>query len=129
MSQRDDSGFKTLLAEAAIARHVLCTVNSSGEWAECAGATETAVGSVQGSAATAAGDPLTCKLLNAPGSHKLIAGAAVTAGAMVCAIAAGKVDDNALAGSHEFGIAVEAAAADGDVIEVIPVGSVGVVNP
>ena len=56
-------------------------------------------------------------------------GAAIARGASVCAIAGGKIDDSALAGSYEIGIAVEAAAADGDVIEVIPVGSIGVVNP
>jgi len=129
MSQRNDAGFMTLLANAATARHLLCTCNSDGEWEICAGATQIPLGSVQGSAATAASDPLTCKLLNAPGSHKLVAGAAIARGASVCAIAGGKIDDSALAGSYEIGIAVEAAAADGDVIEVIPVGSIGVVNP
>lgn len=48
--------------------------------------------------------------------HKLTAGAAVAAGALVGTLAAGKVDD---AGTNRFGVALTAAAADGDVIEVI----------
>lgn len=50
------------------------------------------------------------------GVHKLTAGAAIAAGALVGTLAAGKVDD---AGTNRFGIALTAAAADGDVVEVI----------
>lgn len=52
---------------------------------------------------------------------KMIASNAITAGAKVYGDAAGKVDDNAPAGSPIFvGIALEAAAADGDTIECLP---------
>lgn len=50
------------------------------------------------------------------GVHKLTAGAAVAAGATVGTLAGGKVDD---AGTNRFGIALTAASADGDVVEVI----------
>lgn len=48
--------------------------------------------------------------------HKLTAGAAVAAAAAVGTLATGKVDD---ASANKFGVALTAAAADGDVIEVI----------
>ena len=48
--------------------------------------------------------------------HKLTAGAAVAAGAAVGTLPAGKVDD---VSSNKFGVALTAAAADGDVIEVV----------
>lgn len=62
----------------------------------------------------AIGEPVTVFPLH--GVHKLTAGAAVAAGATVGTLAAGKVDD---AGTNRFGVALTAAAADGDVIEVI----------
>lgn len=120
MGQRVDSVTKTLPAAAAIAKYKLVTINSSGEWAECAGGVRP-VASVQGTASTAAGDPLSCKLLTGPGSHILMAGAAVTAGNGVSNIAAGKIDDTTEVGSWTFGVAIEAAAADGDLIEVVPI--------
>ena len=122
MGQRVDSGFKTLPAAGAIAKHKLVTTNVSGQWVEC-GASDRPVASVQGTGSTAAGEPLSCKLLTGPGSHILMAGAGVDAAAAVSNIASGKVDDTSEAGSWSFGIALEAAVADGDLIEVIPIVS------
>jgi hypothetical protein len=48
--------------------------------------------------------------------HVLTAGAAIAAGALVGTLAAGKVDD---AGTNRFGVALTAAAADGDPVTVI----------
>ncbi len=48
--------------------------------------------------------------------HRLTAGAAIAAGATVGTLAAGKVDD---AGTNRFGVAVTAAAADGDLVTVV----------
>lgn len=48
--------------------------------------------------------------------HRLVAGAAIAAGARIATLATGKVDD---AGTNTFAVALTAANADGDVIEAI----------
>lgn len=48
--------------------------------------------------------------------HRLTAGAAVAAGALLGTLAGGKVDD---AGTNRFAVALTAAAADGDIITAI----------
>ncbi|WP_439593897.1 capsid cement protein [Microbacterium sp.] len=48
--------------------------------------------------------------------HKLVAGAAIAAGAAIGTLAGGKVDD---AGTNRFAVALTAAAADGDIITAI----------
>lgn len=57
------------------------------------------------------------------GTRWVIAGAAVTKGATVTGIASGKVDDTAVVGAEVLGIALEAATADGDIIEVASFGT------
>lgn len=57
------------------------------------------------------------RLKTAVGTRKMVAAAAVTAGAIVYAAASGKVDDTVSA--QRIGIALEAATADGDIIEVL----------
>lgn len=64
---------------------------------------------------TAAGDRVTVYPLKGA-VHKLEAGAAIAAGALIGTLAAGKVDD---AGTNRFAVALTAAAADGDIIEAI----------
>lgn len=53
---------------------------------------------------------------NVPGTRKMVAGAAVAANAQVYAIAGGKIDD---VGTRKRGYSLEAASADGDIIEVL----------
>lgn len=65
--------------------------------------------------ANAHGDVL---LRTSPGTTPMIAAAAITAGATVFTAAAGKVSNTAT-GAFQVGIALEAAAADGDIIEVL----------
>lgn len=48
--------------------------------------------------------------------HRLTAGAAIAAGALIGTLAAGKVDDT---GTNRFAVALTAAAADGDIITAI----------
>jgi len=64
----------------------------------------------------------TVRLRSAEGSHQAVAAAAITAGALVYTAASGKVSVSA---STAFlrGIALTAAAADGDVIEVLPLST------
>ena len=65
--------------------------------------------------ATAAG-PATVRLRNAPGTVKMIASGAITAGNSVYAAAGGKI---AASGSIVLGTALESATANNDVIEVL----------
>ena len=59
-------------------------------------------------------------LTNAPGTQEMIAAVAVTAGALVYPAANGKI--NVTAGSNDpVGRALQAASADGEIIEVAPV--------
>jgi hypothetical protein len=63
-------------------------------------------------------------LKNAQGSQKMVAAGAITEGANVYGAASGKI--SAVANGNLEGIAKEAAAADGDVIEVQPFSTVNV---
>ena len=71
--------------------------------------------------AAAAGDPVNVALFGSAGStHLMVASEAITAGAKVYTAAAGKVQNEpAVAGTYyQVGKALEAATADGDVIEI-----------
>ena len=62
-------------------------------------------------------EQMSVKLANAPGTHFAIANAAITAGAEFQGAASGEIAP--LAGGKAIGKAIEAATADGDVIEVV----------
>lgn len=115
MSQQNDTGFLPIVAGAARAIN-LRVYNSSGTWTT-ADATHGALG-VQLQASLAATDLVTIKSVAAAGTMKMVAAGPVSAGATVYAAAAGKVDAS---GTIIEGQALEAAGADGDVIEVVPV--------
>lgn len=65
----------------------------------------------------ASGEVVGVRLLPGEGTFKMMASAAITSGAYVYQAANGKIDD---AGFIPVGIALEAASADGDLIEVLP---------
>ena len=67
----------------------------------------------------AAGDPAPLYHNNATGTFAYIANGAIAQGAQVSSVAAGKVQTGT-GGAVDLGIALNAAAADGDVIEVLP---------
>jgi Uncharacterized conserved protein (DUF2190) len=117
MSQQNDTGFKGFLASAAIAQYARVKMASDGT-ISTAGLTDKEIGIAQNQA-FAAGDQVNVKLRNAPGTHKMIAGAAITRGAPVAGIASGKIDDALTATGFLSGTALEAATADGDIIEVL----------
>lgn len=119
MSQFNDSGLKAFEASAPIAQYARVGVAADGTIAE-AGATAKGIG-VARVAAFAAGEVITVKLWSKSGTMKMLAGGAITAGAAVNSIADGKIDDSGAVGSYDVGIALEAATADGDVIEVLAV--------
>jgi len=71
--------------------------------------------------AFASGDVINVALFSKAGTLKMIASEALNAGVLVYSEASGKVQDTAQATSYLVGIALEAATADNDVIEVMPV--------
>lgn len=117
MSQVDDTGFKTFEASAAIAKHARVKVASTGKISE-AGLADKEIGTALNEA-FADGDRVAVKLRTAPGTHKMIAADAVSIGDAVFTQASGKVGDTE-ATAFLVGTALDAATADGDIIEVLP---------
>lgn len=116
MTTANQSGIRTFTATAtAIAEAVRVQVDSNG-LISVAGATDPAVGvTTEAIAASGRGN---VKLFSAPGTFLCMAGAAIARGAQLYPLAAGKVDDT---GTTKIGlVALEAATADGDIIECAP---------
>jgi hypothetical protein len=114
MSQWVDAPTKTFTAGAAIAQHLRVQLSS--------GVLQLATATVRGfgnaaAPAFASGDEIAVILDSKTGTTKMVAAGAVTSGAYVYAAAGGKV---AATGYHLVGQALEAATADNDVIEVMP---------
>lgn len=113
----------TKKADAAIGRFLLVKVGTDAAHFALNGATDTPFGATIDETA-AAEDLCTINMLGQyPGTIKLTANAAITAGAPVYSAAAGKITPAATApaGTKFIGFAVTAAAADNDVIEVMTV--------
>lgn len=115
MSQQNDTGFLSIVAGAARAAY-LRVYNSSGTWTT-AGASNQSAG-VQIQPSLAATDQVSLKSCTGPGTLKMTASGIIAVGGDVYAAASGKV---AATGTIIEGVALEAAAADGDIIEVLPV--------
>ena len=112
-----DSGHKGFVASAAITQYARVKLDAAGT-VSTAGLTDKDIGTAQ-QAAFAAGDLVDVKLRTAPGTHKMIAAGAVTAAAEVITQASGKIDDAATSTGYRLGIAMEAATANNDIIEVM----------
>jgi hypothetical protein len=117
MSQYVDGNTKTFIADEAIAVHLRVKLDSDGR-VTIAGLTDKEIGTVV-TPAFAAGDPVTVRLRTASGTHKMVAIEACAIGAVLYTETGGKVQDTAQATSFQIGTALEAAGADGDVIEVL----------
>lgn len=124
MSQQNDNGFKTFVADGAIPQYSRVIFESDGR-VVVAGLTEIGDGIAQ-TAAAAAGDPVTVKLWSSPGTFKMIAIEALAVGANLYTEAAGKVQDTAASTSFLFAKSLEVATADGDVIECVLLHAAGV---
>jgi hypothetical protein len=118
MSQQNETGFVTLQASAATAKYLRVAL-SSGKFAAAA-INDVGVGHLQ-DAAFADLDKRSVRLHGAPGTHKVVAAAAITANAIVYAAAGGKYND--VANESPYGIALEAADGDGSVFEVLPLAA------
>ncbi|MEM1224605.1 MAG: capsid cement protein [Planctomycetota bacterium] len=113
MSQFNDTGCGTVTLTATIALYE--RVNLDGTRST---ATQQDVGCAL--QAGVAGDPIGVSFPNKQGTQKAIAAGAIAAGAKVYTANAGKVNDTQVSGSFLRGIAMEAASADGDIIEIMP---------
>ena len=118
MSQYNDTGCKTFECDEAIAQYARVKLDSDGK-VTTAGLTDKGIGTAT-RATFAAGELVDVALNTKPGTQKMIAVEALAAGAAVYSEADGKVQDTAQATAFQVGVALEAATADGDVIEVMP---------
>lgn len=118
MSGYNDVGNKAFEASAAISQYARVVMASTGT-ISAAGLTDQDIGVVTREA-FASGDVVDVALTSKPGTHYAIADGAITAGAKVYTAASGKVSATATGTSYLRGRALDAATADGDIIEVLP---------
>lgn len=116
MGQQVDTPTKSFRAGAARAQYL--RVYSNSGTITTATASEQAIG-VQQDESFASTDLVSILLKSKPGTMMMTASEAISAGAYVYAAAGGKV---ASTGTIKEGIALEASTANGDIIEVLPVG-------
>lgn len=115
MSQQYDAPKRGFVADAAIAQFARVVFESDGRIVT-AGLTEPGIGIAQ-TAAFAAGDIIDVKLWNSGGTFKMRASEALAVGAVLYTESDGEVQDTAQATAVPFAQALEAATADGDIIE------------
>lgn len=128
MSQQVDTINKSFKAVGAIGQYLLVKKTTAVDLVDVCGATDIPIGVAQNEA-FAAGDSVTVRLLGAAPTSKMIADSAIVMGARVFTSAAGKVEDTSPAvGESLVGVALDAAAADGDIFEVAT-GSIGHLTP
>lgn len=121
MSQLFETPTRPFQAAAAIAIHLRVKLNGSNKLAVCgAGATEYEVGTMT-RAATAADQIVAVRVPTAQGTTKMVAAGAFSQEAMLYGAASGKVDD--VVNGKPIGIALEAATANNDIVEVMRVNA------
>jgi len=124
MSQYVDTNERTFTASAAIAQYALVTYANTGKVA-ATGLAERPIG-VAMRAAFADGDEIAVKLLTGAGTFKGIAKEASAIAATLYTEVGGKLQDTAESTSLPVGIALEAATAENDIIEWLPLHYGGV---
>lgn len=125
MSQWVDTNTRTFIAGGAYAQFLRVKL-SSGVLA-VAGITDKELGTLE-RASFASGDPVSVILRNKVGTKVMVANGAISLGADVFTAANGKVGPSAST-AFLVGTALQAAAADGDLIEVLPHEAVGAAVP
>lgn len=117
MSQYVDGNTKSFTCGAAIGAHVLVYLSSS--LLQVAGLAQQAIGVLE-EESFASGDVRSVRLLSASGTIKMKAANAVAESAVVYGRASGLVDDVSTSSAIQVGVALEAATATNDIIEVMP---------
>jgi hypothetical protein len=115
MSQFVQTPTKALPANEAVAKYLRVKLLSTGKF-DVAGVSDASIGTLE-EASGAAGDMRSVRLKSAQGTRKMVASGAIAAGAPVYAAASGKI--SATANGYAEGVALEAAGANNDVIEVL----------
>lgn len=115
MSQRNDTGFITRTADEAISLNQTVRITATGA-AICDLANDCHGTCVS---PAASGGLVTIKLMNANGTHKVIAKEAFAEAAVLYTEADGKVQDTAEATGAPCFLALEAATAENDVVEAV----------
>lgn len=113
MSQFNDTGYATVTLSATVPQYARVTAAGA-----LAGATDVDIGVTM--VAGVSGDVVAVSLFSKQGTHKAIAASSLTKGALVHTAASGKVNDTKATGAFLRGVAMEAAGADGDIIEIVP---------
>lgn len=119
MSQMNAEAVKSFPCDIAIAKHTRVKL-SSGKLA-VAGVAEKELGTLLQQTFALSGSTVNAPVLlrTAQGTCKMLAASAITAGTAVYTAASGKMNDTAATGSFYVGEVLEAAAADGDIVEVL----------
>jgi hypothetical protein len=116
MSQYVDSNTKAFTAAGTIKQYARVTLGSGGTITE-AGLAVKEIGTAMEPAVS--GDVISVKLRTGSGTHKMIAIEPLAIGATLYTETDGKVQDTAASTAFQIGTALEAATADGDIIEVL----------
>ena len=114
MSQYVETPTKAFVCGGAIAQFLRVKTPAA---LAAAGATDVEIGTIEEAAAFAAGDVRAVRLRTADGTCKMVAAGAFAIGATLYGAAGGMVDD--VNNGNRIGIALEAATAPGDVVEVL----------
>lgn len=112
MSQFNDTGYGSITLTEAVAKHQRVVADGT-----LASATEQHLGFA--CEAGAIGDTIAITYANKQGTAKAIAAGAIAVGAKVHTAADGEVNDTQATGAFLCGLAVTAATADQDVIEIM----------
>lgn len=116
-SVTNETGVKAFVTAARVERARRVKINSSGQVLH-AGLAERADGVSLNEGDS--GDTITVALRNKPGTVKLTAAGGFAVGAELYSAAAGKVDDVSTSAGNKAFLALEAATADGDIVECLP---------
>lgn len=119
MSQYVDGPTKTYTADATMGQYIRVKPGAAAGGIAIAGLEDRAIG-VTGKAALAIGDAIPVILFSKQGTILMVANAAIARGAQVYGTANGKIDDADGGSAVIHGVALEAATAQNDVIEVLP---------
>lgn len=123
MAGQKNSGPLTRRAAGTIPAYALVKQDANGDVVVCtATATDEAIGAI-GELAAVSGDLVVIYPLTSPGTILMRAASAIAINVAVFQVAAGEIDNLATSGAavmRRVGVAMEAAGAQGDIIEVMP---------